>query len=169
MSMSLYDVIFWNITPTNRKKLLAICEKKIASGENQKAISLAIKYIKRGVCTTSRSREQSEQKDLDMGCSYYLIAKALFNNIKADPDFRTYKYFKVFFHAHFHAYGVFQDFTQESEYYSYFKQTEFFYKELYDAYGDNPDIERADRDANNEIRAARSAAKLESLGLEGWI
>lgn len=167
--MSLFDAIFGEITPRNRERLLAICEKRIACGENQKALSSAMKYIKRGINSTSRSREQKEQKDLDMGCSYYIIGKALFNNFKMDPAIRKYDYFKVFFHAHFHSGGVFQDYPKDSQYYSYLQQIDSFYDEMYKTYSDNPDLKRADRDANDEIIAMRRALDLKSMGFEEWI
>lgn len=153
--MSLFDVISSWAVPSSREKLLAICEKKIACGENQKAISIAMKYMKRRINSVSQSLEQKEQKDLDMGFSYFIIGKALYNSIKVDPKFRTYNYFKGFFQAHFHVYGVFQEFPPESKYFSFFNQINSFYDELYESYRNNTELERADIDANDEISKIR--------------
>jgi hypothetical protein len=164
--VSLFNSKFCGEIFVDREKLLAICEKKIARGENQKAISLAAEYIKRGISTTSYS---IEQKDLDMGCSYYIIAKALFNSFKASPDNRIYDYFKLFFHAHFHAYGVFQDFPPESEFYSYFKQVNSFADDIYETYPEKTIIERADRDANEEISKIRRTVSSRIMSLEDML
>jgi hypothetical protein len=167
--MGLFDAIFGEITPKNREQLLDSCEKKIAIRDYEKAISLAMKYIKHGIRSTSRTLEQKEQKDLDMGCSYYIITKALFNNFKEYPATRIYKYFKLFFMAHFYSGSVFQEYPEDSEYYSYLKKIDSFYDDLYKICCDNPDLKKADIDANEEIIEIRRVAELESMGLKDWI
>lgn len=158
--MSLFDAMLGGSAPVNREELLVICEKKIANGEYQEAASMAQKYKNRVISSTALSEKQ---KALDMSYSFYLIGKAVFKNIGTNPAFRTYDYFKAFFAAHVAGYWFFQqilrkeidEWDEKSEHYSYFKQLDSYYDELYKTYGDNPELEKADSDANEEISSAR--------------
>ena len=158
--MSLLDSVLGRATPVNREELLAICEKKIANGEHQEAAQMAQKYKNRVLDSTELSEKQ---KALDVSYAYYLIGKAVFSSINANPAFRTYDYFKAFFAAHRVGYRYFQqvlmkeddEWDQESEYYPYLKQLDSFYDDLYTTCHDNPELERADLDANREVSLAQ--------------
>lgn len=158
--MSLLDSVLGVTTPVNREELLAICEKKIAAGAHQEAASLAQKYKNRVISSTDLSENQ---KAVDMGYAYYLIGKAVFESISSSPTFRTYDYFKAFFAAHRVGYWYFQqvlmrdcnEWDENSEHYPYFMQLDSFYDELYQTFSENPELERADSDANDEISLAQ--------------
>lgn len=156
--MSLIDSVLGGSSPVNREELLAICEKKIAVGEYQDATSLAQKYKNRVVRSANLSEKQ---KAVDLSYAYYLISKAVFKSIDSNPSFRTYDYFKAFFAAHRVGYWYFQqvlmknidDWDEKSEHYPYFKQLDSYYDSLYRTFNENPELERADSDANDEIKS----------------
>lgn len=91
------------------------------------------------------------------------MGKATFKSINSNPAFRTYDYFKAFFAAHRVGYWYFQQvlmkdidyWDEESEHYPYFKQLDSFYDSLYQTFSENPELERADSDANDEISSAQ--------------
>lgn len=158
--MSLLDSVLGGSTPVNREELLAICEKKITAGAYQDAASLAQKYKNRVIRSTDLSEKQ---KAVDMGYAYYLIGKATFKSISSSPTFRTYDCFKAFFAAHRVGYWYFQqvlmkdidEWDEKSEHYPYFKQLDSFYDTLYQTFSENPELERADSDANDEISSVQ--------------
>lgn len=158
--MSLLDSVLGRSAPVNREELLAICEKKITAGDYQDAASLAQNYKNRVISSANLSEKQ---KAVDMSYAYYLIGKAVFESINSNPMFRKYDYFKAFFAAHLAGYWYFQqvlmkdtdDWDEESEHYPYFKQLDSFYDSLYQTFSDNPELERADSDANDEISSAQ--------------
>lgn len=158
--MSLLDSMFDGSLPANREEMVAVCERKIAEGEYEEAARIAQMYKNR----VSDSAELTEkQKAVDMGYAFFVIGKAVFKSIQANPTMRTYDYFKAFFAAHVAGYWFFQqvllkdidEWDEESEHYSYLKQLDSFYDGLYKAYGNNPELDRADTDANEIFSSAR--------------
>lgn len=158
--MSLLNSVLGGSAPVNREELLTICEKKITAGEYQDAASLAQKYKNRIIRSDNLSEKQ---KAVDMSYAYYLIGKAAFKSINSNPAFRKYDYFKAFFAAHRVGYWYFQqvlmedidNWDEESEHYPYLKQLDSFYDSLYKTFSENPELERADSDANDEISSAQ--------------
>ena len=104
------------------------------------------------------------QKYIDLAYSWYVIAKAAFKGLCSSQSYRTYEYYKGFFAAHRIGHECFQHILQNdmgewdegSEHFPYFEQINNYYDELYERYGVDSELDRADTDANEEISRLRS-------------
>jgi hypothetical protein len=158
--MGLFNKLLGKSLPVNREELLAICENKISSGDYRGAALIAQEYKNRVIASNALSEKQ---KALDMAYSYYLIGKSVFKIINTHPNNRSYDHFKSFCAAFSIGCWYFQqilmndecEWDESSEHFPFYDQLTKYYHDLYETYGENPDLDRADTDANEEISIAR--------------
>ena len=158
--MGILDSVFGSSTPVNRDEMLAICDEKIRAGHHEEAARVAQTYKNRVIDSNVLS---DEQKSIDAGYAWYMLAKSVYRNLQTNPAKRMYEIYKGFFAAHRMGYWCFQnvlmvgvlDWDKSSEHYPYVEELDSFYDELYRLLGDDPDLERADADANDAISSAR--------------
>lgn len=162
--MNLLDRFLNKLIPQSREGLLTICAEKMRKGNYEEAVRFAQTYKNRCL---DRDDIPDNEKSLNIGCAWYVIGLATYEGIRSRPNWRTYEYFKPFFGTYRMGYTFLQMyFDRCNKYYDnestsslsiirerncYLSHLDDMYKEMYDKYGEDPDLERADIDVNNEL------------------